>query len=151
MEDKDKTSSSEPATDIVGKLLQIQAQKPMLKSHWLTNMILTNFGAGVETIGITVSTLICKILDNPGCQEKIQAEIDVALKAGKLSKMPKLRELQDSLPYLNACLNESLRLHNAIGMPLPRLVPEGGVELEGHFLPAGVSSSSNARLSMPIF
>lgn len=150
MEDKGKIASSEPAADIVGKLLQIQAEKPTLKDHWLTNMVLTNFGAGVETIGITVSTLICKILDNPGCQEKIQAEIDTALKAGKLSKTPKLRELQDSLPYLNACVSESMRLHNAIGMPLPRVVPEGGVELEGHFLPAGVSSSLNTRLPRPI-
>jgi cytochrome P450 len=102
-------------------------------------MVLTNFGAGVETIGITVSTLICNILDHPGCQEKIQAEIDAALESGKISKVPKLRDLQDHLPYLNACISESLRLHNVIGMPLPRVVPEGGVELEGHFLPAGVS------------
>lgn len=101
-------------------------------------MILTNFGAGVETIGITVSTLICKILDHPDCQEKIQAEIDTALKSGKISMTPKLRDLQDHLPYLNACISESMRLHNAIGMPLPRVVPPGGVELEGYFLSAGV-------------
>lgn len=140
MEEKDKISISEPATDIAAKLLQIHAEKPILKENWLTNMTLTNFGAGVETIGITVSTLICKILDNPGCQEKIHAEIDTALKAGTLSKTPKLREMQDSLPYLSACISESMRLHPVVGMPLPRVVPDGGVELEGHFLPEGVSS-----------
>lgn len=141
MELKDKISLSEPATDIAGKLLQIQAEKPLLKDHWLTNMTLTNFGAGVETIGITVSTLVCKILDNPGCQEKIQAEIDAALKSGKLSKTPKLRDMQEHLPYLSACVSESMRLHPVIGMPLPRVVPDGGVELEGHFLPSGVSEN----------
>ena len=140
MEEKDKVALSVPARDVAAKLLQIHAEKPALKVNWLTNMTLTNFGAGVETIAITVSALICNVLDNPGCQEKIQAEIDAALKAGTLSKTPKLRELQDSLPFLNACLCESMRLHHAIGMPLPRIVPKGGVELEGHFLPEGVSS-----------
>jgi cytochrome P450 len=130
---------SGPPADLLEKLFQIQAGKPEFRENWLVSMVLTNFGAGVETIGITVSTLICKIIDNPGCQEKIQAEIDAALKAGTLNKTPKWRQLQDSLPYLNACINESMRLHPVIGMALPRKVPEGGVELEGHFLPEGVS------------
>lgn len=104
-------------------------------------MTLANFSADVETIGITVSTLICKILDSPGCQGKIQAEIDAALKAGTLSRMPKMRELQDALPYLSACVSENMRLRPVIGMPLPRVVPEGGAELEGHFLLTGVSFS----------
>ena len=139
MELRDKLSASQPAPDIVGKLLQIQAEKPTLKDSWLISMTMTNFGAGMETIGITVSTLICKILDNPGCQEKVQAEIDAAVKSGKINKTPKLRDLEEHLPYLNACLRESMRLHPVIGMPLPRVVPEGGVELEGYFLPGGVS------------
>jgi cytochrome P450 len=100
-------------------------------------MCMTNFGAGVETIGITVSTLIAAVVRN-GCQDRIYYEITTALKEGRLSKTPKLRELQNTLPYLNACIQESMRLHAAVGMPLVRVVPDGGVELEGKFLPAGV-------------
>jgi hypothetical protein len=95
---------------------------------------MTNFGAGVETIGITVSTLMNAVVRN-GCQDRIYYEIDTALKEGRLSKTPKLRELQDTLPYLNAVL----------GMPLVRVVPDGGVELEGKFLPAGVSFRPSLR------
>jgi cytochrome P450 len=108
-------------------------------------MILTNFGAGMEPIGITVSTLVCNILDSPGCQKKIQAEIDAALKSGKMGKIPNLRDMEEHLPYLNVCLRENMRLHPVIGMPLPRVAPAGGVELEGHFLPAGVSDKSSYK------
>ena len=107
-------------------------------------MCMTNFGAGVETIGITVSTLIAAVVRN-GCQDSIYNEIDTALQEGRLSKTPKLRELQDTLPYLNACIQESMRLHAVVGMPLVRVVPDGGVELEGKFLPAGVSFRPSSR------
>lgn len=79
------------------------------------------------------------MISHPGCQERIQTEIDEARKARKLGKIPKLRELKESLPYLNACINESARMHPVVGMPLVRVVPEGGREIEGYFLPAGVS------------
>jgi hypothetical protein len=47
--------------------------------------------------------------------------------------------MKEYLPFLSACLSESMRLHAVVGMPLLRVVPEKGAELEGHFLPAGVS------------
>jgi cytochrome P450 len=73
----------------------------------------------------------------------VQAEIDKARREGKLTQgIPKLRDIQDHLPYLDACVKESMRLHNVVGVPLPRVVPEGGVELEGRRIPAGVSISS---------
>lgn len=102
-------------------------------------MCFTNFGAGVETTAVTVSALINHIVSHPGCQGKVQAELDAAKRAGRLSYPPKLREMKDHLPYLSACLSESMRLHHVIGMPLPRVVPEGGCTLDGYEIPAGVS------------
>jgi cytochrome P450 len=46
---------------------------------------MTNFGAGVETIAITVSSLVIAIISHEGYQERIQAEIDAARQAGKLT------------------------------------------------------------------
>jgi cytochrome P450 len=104
-------------------------------------MCMTNYGAGIETTAITISTLINFIVGQ-NFQERVQEEIDNARKEGKLSNPPKLREMREHLPYLAACLNESMRLHPVVGMPLVRTVPEGGCELEGFFLPAGVCSPS---------
>ncbi|KAH7403319.1 benzoate 4-monooxygenase cytochrome P450 [Cadophora sp. MPI-SDFR-AT-0126] len=129
-------------TDIAAKLLRLQAEKGQLTDKWIMGMCMTNYGAGVETIGITVSALVNNIVTH-GCQERIHEELDSARKAGKLSNPPKLREMKEHLPYLSACLSESQRLHPGVGMPLLRTVPEGGCELEGHFLPAGTSIGIN--------
>ncbi len=109
-------------------------------------MCLTNYGAGVETIAVTVGSLINNVVTHPGCQERVHQELDAAINNGELSNPPKLREMKDNLPYLSACLYESQRLHSVIGMPLQRVVPEGGCELEGKYLPGGVSGSEHMRL-----
>lgn len=41
------------------------------------------------------------------------------------------------LPYLDACINEGLRLHSTSSLGLPRTVPEGGMMVSGHYFPAG--------------
>ena len=138
----DKESSSienEHPRDIAAKLLQLQTEKGQLTDKWIMGMCMTNYGAGVETIGSTVTALVNNIVTN-GCQERIYQELSSAREAGKLSNPPKLREMKDHLPYLSACLSESQRLHPIVGMPPLRTVPDGGCELDGHFLPAGVNN-----------
>lgn len=41
------------------------------------------------------------------------------------------------LKYLEACINESLRLHSTSSVGLPRLVPKGGMEVCGKFFKEG--------------
>jgi len=91
----------------------------------------------VETTSITITALLYHVLSNEGCQDGIYNEVNLARKAGRLSTPPKLSEVKE-LKYFNACLNESMRLHHVIGMPLARVVPRDGLELEGCHLPPGV-------------
>jgi hypothetical protein len=41
--------------------------------------------------------------------------------------------------YQTACVKESLRHTYGVLGALPRVVPEGGVEVQGYKIPAGVS------------
>ena len=41
------------------------------------------------------------------------------------------------LKYLEACINESLRLHSTSSLGLPRLVPKAGLEVCGKFFKEG--------------
>ncbi|BEI85721.1 hypothetical protein CcaverHIS002_0600080 [Cutaneotrichosporon cavernicola] len=41
------------------------------------------------------------------------------------------------LPYLNAALNETMRMQPAVPGGLRRLVPPGGIDIEGHYIPEG--------------
>ncbi|EPE24579.1 Cytochrome P450 [Glarea lozoyensis ATCC 20868] len=148
LSNKPTESSLKPPKDVLDKLLHLQLTRPTLKDkdHWIQSMALTNFGAGVETTAITIGFLIDNIISHPGCQQKVHAEIDQAHRDGELpaGKVLKVRDIQDHLPYLNACLKESMRLHSVVGMPLPRAVPEGGVTLEGYMIPAGTTVGINS-------
>jgi cytochrome P450 len=55
--------------------------------------------------------------------------------------------------YQQACLKETLRLHPAVPWTLPRVVPEGGAVLAGHYFPAGALSSlpDTATFKLTIF
>jgi cytochrome P450 len=43
------------------------------------------------------------------------------------------------LPYLKACIEETMRMSPPTPSALPRWVPEGGEEIDGKWVPGGVS------------
>ncbi|ROV97807.1 hypothetical protein VPNG_08651 [Cytospora leucostoma] len=51
-------------------------------------------------------------------------------------------EVRD-LPYLDACVQESLRIHPPFALPLERVVPRGGVTVLGRYLPEGTMVGGN--------
>lgn len=42
-----------------------------------------------------------------------------------------------TLTYLNACIDEALRLHSTSSLGLPRVVPDGGLTICGRYFKAG--------------
>lgn len=48
------------------------------------------------------------------------------------------------LPYLDACIKESFRLHPAPGLPIERIVPPQGADIAGHFIKGGTIVGCNA-------
>ena len=63
-----------------------------------------------------------------------QAELDEALglEEGVVSY-----ESVKKLQYLDACIFKAQRVHSASGLGLPRIVPEGGLEVCGKFFKEG--------------
>lgn len=53
------------------------------------------------------------------------------------------REIRQ-LPYVDHVINESLRLYAPVPTGLPRTVPNGGSNLAGHWIPAGVTVTTQA-------
>ena len=74
-------------------------------------------------------------------QEKLQKELDEKLRTE--DELVVTADQVKSLTYLDACINESLRLRSTFPFGLPRVVPKGGLEVIGQYFVEGTV------LSMP--
>lgn len=66
-------------------------------------------------------------------QNKLQAELDAAVTDAEIADYEKVKHLT----YLDAVINESLRLYSTLGGGLPRVVPDGGLTILGQTFDAG--------------
>ncbi len=135
--DSRKDKSDAKYRDILSRLFEVQKEKPKeMNDNAVLSMATSNVFAGSDTTAISLRSIIYYLLKNPDCKKKFIAEIDERKKQGKLSDPVTLEEAND-MPYLQACMSEGLRLHPAVGMSLPRVVPEGGIEIDNKHIPAG--------------
>lgn len=89
--------------------------------------------AGSETTGTALSGILGNLLQNPEIMEKVSQEIRQSFKnASEISA-----DQVSNLSYLNAVIEEGLRLCTPVALGLPRVVPAGGAEVSGHLLPGG--------------
>jgi cytochrome P450 len=93
--------------------------------------------AGSDTTAVTLTYLVWAILKQPDLQIKLEKEIAC------MSDELRLEELE-SAPLLNSVIEETLRLYGAAPGALPRIVPEKGMRVAGHYIPGGVEVSTQA-------
>ncbi|KAJ9667522.1 hypothetical protein H2201_002391 [Coniosporium apollinis] len=122
---------------ILSKLFAVQKEKPSeFNNNAVVSMATSNIFAGSDTTAISTRAIIYYLLKKPQYKQRLVDEIDYLRRQGKLSDPVKLEEA-DNMPYLQAVMYEALRLHPAVGMSLPRVVPAGGCEITGRHVPAG--------------
>lgn len=93
----------------------------------------SNVIAGSDSVGTIMRTIMYNLMANPHTLATLYKELNEA----KLSRpYPRFSEL-DPLPYLEACFWEGARMHPPFALPFERVVPEGGITVLGHYLPAG--------------
>ncbi|OAG09824.1 cytochrome P450 monooxygenase [Paraphaeosphaeria sporulosa] len=89
--------------------------------------------AGSETSATVLSGLFYYLCKHPDVYAKLKDELrshfsnanDITAKAA------------GELPYLTACISETFRIYPPIPIAMPRVTPEGGCTIAGHFVPAG--------------
>ena len=106
--------------------------------------VVSTLVAGADTTANSILGTLGFLLQNPLALKRLRDEIDEAYSRGEISTgVPKYSETQ-KLPWLDACISESLRLSPSISGIFPRAVPQDGDEvLPGHFIPGGVSVGIN--------
>lgn len=97
--------------------------------------------AGSETTATLLSGLVYLLLK---CPEKMKKLVDEVRSTFQDEGEIDLTSV-NKLPYMVACIEEALRMYPPVPTGLPRVVPEGGATISGHFVPENVSSSVTLR------
>ncbi|KAL4810657.1 cytochrome P450 [Aspergillus unguis] len=93
--------------------------------------------AGSDTTATTIRTAALFLMTNPPVVSKLQHELDTAVKNGGISRPVITHNLTQSLPYLQACVKEALRIWPPVIGLMQKVVPPGGDTLHGEFVPGG--------------
>ncbi|KAJ4984443.1 Pisatin demethylase 18 [Stagonosporopsis vannaccii] len=127
--------------DFLDKMTDAQARDPeKVTSYHIFMMGLSNIVAGSDTTAVSLSSVAYHLMTSPQCLMKLRQEIK---DHGLWDKRISFKETQD-MPYLQSILKEALRLHPATGLPLWRVVPEGGLQLGEHWFPPGTNIGLNS-------
>jgi cytochrome P450 len=103
--------------------------------------MISNIVVGSDTTSTTLSGILYYLLKNPHTLAKLR-EINDFQRNGLVSSPITFKESQ-AMPYLQAVIKEAQRLHPATGLPMPRVVPEGGATICGTFFSQGVRPFSH--------
>ncbi|KAF4470804.1 cytochrome P450 [Fusarium albosuccineum] len=90
--------------------------------------------AGTETTATLLSGLTYLLCKNP---DKMSKLVDEIMGLGSIDQL-NVTNLQ-GLPYLNACLEDALRLYPPAPMVAPRIAPQGGATVCGQYVPGGTT------------
>lgn len=90
--------------------------------------------AGSETTATALATITYYLLRSPAAWAALSVEVRSAFTAYEQVDYASTQ----SLPYLHAVIAEGMRMYTPLPFSLPRLVPQGGDTVDGHFLPQDV-------------
>ncbi|KAL6157922.1 hypothetical protein ACJQWK_07420 [Exserohilum turcicum] len=133
--------------DLLSKFAQASHDHEFMDDNRILSTCTSMVFAGSETTAISLSAVFYFLLKHPHVYKKLMQEIDNAVAEGNIESRPEKTvswsEAQ-KLPYLDAVIQESFRLHPAPGLILERVVPKQGMHICGEFIPGGTIVGCNA-------
>jgi cytochrome P450 len=141
-------STDRTQPDFLTRFLNAREKYPeLLTDRRLATYTNTNVSAGSDTTAIALREVVYRLLTHPDGLEKFMNELKMVLRARSNMPDPELpitwAEGQ-SMSYYQAVLKECLRIHPPLGQIIPRVVPDGGIDICGRFIPAGTVVGCNA-------
>jgi cytochrome P450 len=100
--------------------------------------------AGSTTTAISMANVMYQLIKNSECMAKVRQEVDEALDEDE-AVAP--YETVKHLPYLRACLDESLRLFPPISHGLTRATPAEGSYVAGDFIAGDTTVAVSAFIA----
>ena len=103
----------------------------------------SNVIAGSDSTSVVMRTAIYHILANKKSLDRLHEEFRTTeARSGLTRPYPRWSEVSN-LTYLDACVNEAIRLHPPFCLQFERIVPEGGVTICGRYFEANTVVGMN--------
>lgn len=93
--------------------------------------------AGSDTTAIALTHVLYYLIKNPRSLAILREEVAEVMSEEAIAPYAKVK----NLPYLKACLDESLRLSPPVSRGLERRTPPGGMQIAGETIPGDVAVS----------
>ncbi|GLA96146.1 hypothetical protein AtubIFM57143_003611 [Aspergillus tubingensis] len=128
---------------VFSSLLQAEKDSPSRSMDGLVNEAYFFCFAGTDSTSYALSCATYYLLTHPNSAKKLREELESQpVNADGIIEYQYLR----NLPYLTAVIKESLRLSSPAPSRLPRIVPKGGIEVDGQLIPPGVSQGITLKI-----
>ncbi|KAJ1964982.1 hypothetical protein GGI12_001072 [Dipsacomyces acuminosporus] len=133
------TQGIEKPHDLLQSFIDAEDAESKIKmtSSQVTTETIISLLAGADTSSNTISWALHLLLLHPRHYKRCIDEVRSAFAKDHLIRYD---EAKERLPYLEACIYETLRVRPVAGN-LPRIVPRGGIVLQNYFIPEGFGVS----------
>ncbi len=110
----------------------------MTDEEWAINLLIITFAAS-ETTASALTAILRELVQNRGVLHRLTQEIRSSFENEADINIASTT----NLTYLNAVINEGLRIAPPVVIGVPRVIPKGGDTVCGQWLPEGVSSMTS--------
>ncbi|KAJ5948954.1 hypothetical protein N7454_002261 [Penicillium verhagenii] len=139
---RSSTQSAHP--DMLDKFMDVHRSQPdNFDETAVMSMSASNIFAGSDTTAISIGAILYYLCKYPQYKEELLKEIDAEADAGRITRTNVPYKIAQNMPYLQACIQEGLRCHPAVGMSMPRVVPPAGLVVNGRRIPGGIIAGTN--------
>lgn len=136
---KEREKNPDVRFDAVQHWFRYLAQHPDRMDHREIQSAASNaVAAGADTVACGLQAFVYHMIRRPDFWER--ARMEVEQQSGLKNRVVSYADTK-TMPFLQACIKESLRIFSPAPMGLPRLVGKGGTSIGGHNFPEGTTIS----------
>lgn len=141
---KEREKSDDTRCDVASHWFKVLREQPgRLSIRNIQAQAANTLSAGSDTVSDASQGFIYCVLRHPRVLARLQGEMKASLERGLCRTTIVSYADAQNLPYLQACIKETLRLFTPFSFNIPRIAPSGGIKICGRVFPQGTILSIN--------